>query len=82
MLSFFCAGCGTLTLGNTTKIKTETSKYFLSCDVCGFAMRFEVDKERVKTPIAVEDAFQNTPLTDKKAILANKRRRKDNYNSQ
>jgi len=77
MLSFFCAGCGTLTLGNTIKIKTETAKYYLSC-ACGFAMVFQIHKERVKSPIEIEDVFQKTPLTDKKAILANKRSRKDN----
>jgi transcription elongation factor Elf1 len=72
MLSFFCAGCGTLTLGNTIKIKTETAKYYLSC-ACGFAMVFQIHKERVKTPIEVEDVFQKTPLTDSQKGSSRKR---------
>jgi len=72
MLSFFCPACGTLTLGNTVKIKTEAAKYYLSC-VCGFAMLFEINKERVKTPIEIEDVFQKTPLTDSQKGSSRKR---------
>jgi len=69
MTDQFCGNCGIRTDGNTDE-ETNTVK----CTTCGQVIQFTLLSKPIKNYDEAQTIFEGTPLTDKKAVKAAKRK--------